>query len=60
MASQPEIAPPDIVAPQSPAESPWVGSPVEEPGTSSPEIVPEQRDQDVLGGSPIEVPAPLD
>jgi hypothetical protein len=60
MATQPEIAPPDTIQPQSPPESPSVQPPVGEPGTGAPEIVPDQPDRDVPGGSPIETPQPPD
>jgi hypothetical protein len=60
VATQPEIAPPDTIQPQSPPESPSFEPPVEEPGTGGPEIVPNQPDQDSPGGSPLETPPPPD
>jgi hypothetical protein len=60
MASQPEIAPPDIVEPQSPSETPAVEPAVEEPGNEPPEIVPDRPDQDFPAGSPDETPPPPD
>lgn len=60
MATQPEIAPPDIIEPHSPDESPSIRPPMEEPGTEPPGIVPGEPDRDLPGGSPTETPPPPD
>ena len=60
MASQPEIAPPDTITPQSPPEMPPLQTPDEQPASDTPEIVPTQPDHDLPDRSVPEAPPPPD
>jgi hypothetical protein len=56
MATQPEIAPPDTIQPQSTSEVPAPNFPSEAPDTNPPEIIPQQPDFDQPDISPAEAP----
>lgn len=58
MATQPEIAPPDTITPQSPPEVPPDSLPAEEPAYQPPGIEPIPPDRDTPDPSLPEAPAP--
>ena len=60
MATQPEIAPPDTINPQSPQEAPSTPWPDENPGMKPPGIVPPSPDRDEPDVGVPETPPPPD
>ncbi|MGE0774109.1 MAG: hypothetical protein AB7L36_03585 [Sphingomonadaceae bacterium] len=60
MATQPEIAPPDTITPQSPQEAPAVNPPDEAPVQDPPGILPPSPDRDWPDVGVPETPPPPD